>query len=142
MTPDIEIAKFNNWYYGKYGESGFIMREYAYQVESSNIGSTAYFTVIDNRTADFGFVCLDDIVTYYSTAPANIDNYYEAGFKEDPSGIELDYSDTSNKPFTALENVTYQLPNGNFESGYDHWFMTLADKQAYAIYDHPTSCSC
>ena len=135
---DIEVAKFNNWYYKKYAGSGFIMRNYFYYVPEEYSGSRCYFEVIDNRAQDFGFIMLDDVVTYYTSEPAFISSCYEAGFVNDPSGQELDMSDTSNNPFTPLSQVTYQLPNGDFESGYSHWFMTTADKEAYAIYGSAT----
>ena len=133
-----EIAKFNNWYYGKYAGSGFIFRDYQYTIPTEHIGSDLFFTVIDNKASDFGFICLDKIITHYTTAPSNIEDYYPAGFKKDPSGGQLDMSDTSMNPFTPLANVSYQLPNGDFESGYDNWFMTTADKNAYAIYGSNT----
>ena len=134
---DEEVAEFNNWYYGKYGQSAFIFRNYWYQVDMDKYGgSEMYFIVSDDRTEDFGFICLDDIVTHYDTAP-DTKLLYNAGFVDDPNGSVLDKSDTSASAFTNLADVSYQLPNGDFESGYDHWFMTAAEKEAYAIYDLP-----
>lgn len=135
---DVEIAKFNNWYYGKYAGSGFIMNKYYYRIPSEYNNAECYFEVVDNRTADFGFIMLDEVKTHYESDPTNIDSYYQAGYKVDPAGNELDMSDTSNDPFTELSKVTYQLPNGDFESGYSNWFMTVADKEAYAIYGSST----
>lgn len=134
---DEKVADFNNWYYGKYGQSGFIFRNYWYQVDMKKYsGSEMYFVVSDDQTEDFGFICLDDVVTSYNTAP-DTKLLYTAGFVNDPNGAVLDRSDTSASPFTKLANVPNQLPNGDFESGYDHWFMTAAEKKAYAIYDLP-----
>jgi hypothetical protein len=134
---DEQIAVFNNWYFGKYGESGFIFRDYLYQMDLEKYqDALCYFVVVDNKTSDFGFICLDDIVTYHSTA-VNQDDYYQAGYLVDPTGtLELDYSDTSLLPFETDETkIGYQLENGNFESGYDHWYMSTQNKQDYAIYD-------
>jgi len=134
---DEEVATFNNWYYGKYKQSGFIFRNYWYQVDMNKYGgSEMYFIVSDDKTEDFGFICLDDIVTYYNTVP-NTTLLYKAGYVEDPNGSVLDKSDTSTSAFTKLTDVSYQLPNGSFENGYDHWFMTAAEKEAYAICDLP-----
>lgn len=137
-TNDELVATYNNWYYPKYSGSGFIMRNYYFYIPEANNGDTMYFTVYDNRTEDFGFICLDNIVTYYDAVPSGLDNFYQAGYCTDPSGSDLDMRDTSKDPFTPLADVTYQLPNGDFESGYDHWFMTTADKNAYAIYGSKT----
>lgn len=130
---DVEITKFNNWYYGKYAGSGFIFRQYYYQAESSLIGSKCYFKVIDNRSEDFGFVNLDSIETYYSSVP-DTTYMYKAGFLNDPDGKDLDMSDTSATPFpTDLSTVDYQLVNGDFEDGYTGWYMSAAEKKAYSI---------
>lgn len=136
-AEDEEVAIFNNWYFGKYGESGFIFRDYFYQIDLEKYeGTEMYFVVNDNQTSDFGFICLDDIVTYHST-PINEDNFYRANFMVDPTGaFELDYSDTSKDAFpTDLSTVDYQLVNGDFEAGYTGWYMTTEDKNNYAIYD-------
>lgn len=136
-----EIAKFNNWYYGKYAQSGFIFRQYAYRVPEEYLGAECYFEVYDqmaNSDGEFAFICLDDIVTYYEKDIA-LDLYYDAGYMVDPNtSAELDMSDTSGLPFTELSQVGNQLPNGDFESGFDHWFMTSEDKLAYTIYDSKT----
>lgn len=48
-------------------------------------------------------------------------------------------SDTSKDPFpTDLSTVSYQLVNGDFESGYTGWYMTTEEKNAYAIYGSKT----
>ena len=134
---DEKVAEFNNWYYGKYGQSGFVFRNYWYQVDMKKYsGSEMYFIVSDDRTEDFGFICLDDIVTYYDIAP-DTKLLYSAGFVDDPNGTVLNKSDTSASAFTNLANVSYQLPNGDFERGYDHWFMTAAGKEAYTICNLP-----
>ena len=135
---DVEIDKFNNWYYGVYAGSGFIFRQYYYQLDSIYADSKCYFKIIDNRTADFGFVNLDSIVTYYETAPS-VEEMYEAGYLESPDGIELNYSDTSNIPFPSdLSKVGNQLVNGDFEQGFNGWYMTHAEKNAYGIYGSKT----
>lgn len=137
---DVEIAKLNNWYYGKYAASGFIFRDYYYCAPEEYQDSECYFLIHDGEDANcqggFGFINVDEIKTYYPSAP-NVDEYYEASFKTEPHQVEYDMSDTSNNPFTTT-NVPYQLPNGDFESGYDHWFMTTEDKQAYTIYNSKT----
>src|SRR5699024_10143578 len=69
---DVEIAKFNNWYFGVYAGSGFIFREYYYQIPQEYLGSKCYFKVVDEASAEetgFSFINLDSIVTYYETAP-------------------------------------------------------------------------
>ncbi|MDD4077973.1 MAG: hypothetical protein PHT03_08390 [Bacilli bacterium] len=129
------VDTFNNWYFGKYGSSGFIFRSYYYQIDMDKYnGAKMYFAVVDNKTEDFGFICLDDIITYYENIP-DTTFMYKAGYIIDPEGSELDWSDTSNLPFTDLVEVGYQLPNGDFENGYDNWYMTTENKKAYAIYD-------
>lgn len=135
---DIEIKKMNNWYYGKYAPSGFIFTDYIYQIPEEFNNCQCYFKVHDGEDAScvggFGFINLDEIVTYYASKPANYNEFYDANFKVDPHPTDFDMSDTSKDPFTTTD-VPYQLANGDFESGYDHWFMTTADKQAYAIYN-------
>ena len=138
---DAEIARFNNWYYGVYAASGFIFRDYFYQVDMDTYGgSLCYFRVVDNDTGDqgFGFVNLDSIVTYYKDVP-DISDLYTAGYMTDPNGLELDYSDTSRDSFPGdLSGVKNQLVNGDFESGYTGWYMTAEEKKAYAIYGSRT----
>lgn len=131
---DVEIAKFNNWYYGVYAASGFIFREYYYQVDMNTYGdSLCYFIVKDNRTEDFGFINLDSIDTYHETTP-DISSKYEAGFCTDPNNLQLDYTDTSKDAFPSdLSTIGNQLYNGDFEKGYDGWYMTTDEKNAYAI---------
>lgn len=133
---DEVIETFNNWYYGKYAGSGFIFRSYLYKVDSSLLGSQCYFKVLDNKTSDFGFIMLDEIVTYYEETP-NLDDFYQAGYINAPEGdFELDFSDTSKDPFpTDLSSVSSQLYNGDFEKGYAGWYMSTEDKQAYSIND-------
>lgn len=138
---DVEIAKFNNWYFGVYAGSGFIFREYYYQIPQEYLGSKCYFKVVDEASAEetgFSFINLDSIVTYYETAPVT-DAMYPAGYCVSPEGGELDMSDTSKDPFpTDLSTVSYQLVNGDFESGYTGWYMTTEEKNAYAIYGSKT----
>lgn len=138
---DVEIAKFNNWYYGVYAASGFIFREYYYQADMDTYGgSLCYFVVKDNDTGEngFGFLNLDSIVTYYEKAPA-VSDKYKAGYMIDPNGLTLDFSDTSADPFPSdLNSVGTQLKNGDFESGFDGWYMTADEKKAYAIYGSKT----
>lgn len=138
---DVEIAKFNNWYFGVYAGSGFIFREYYYQIPQEYLGSKCYFKVVDEASAEetgFSFINLDSIVTYYETAPVT-DAMYPAGYCVSPEGGELDMSDTSKDPFpTDLSTVPYQLVNGDFESGYTGWYMTTEEKNAYAIYGSKT----
>ncbi len=138
---DVEIAKFNNWYYGVYAGSGFIFRDYFYQVDMEVYGdSLCYFIVKDNDTGEngFGFLNLDSIDTHHATAP-NTSELYQAGYLVDPNGLMMDYSDTSKDPFPAnLNDVPNQLPNGDFEDGFNHWFMTTDEKKAYAIYGSRT----
>lgn len=131
---DVEIAKFNNWYYGTYAGSGFIFRQYCYQVDMQTYGdSLCYFIVKDNLTEEFAFVNLDSIVTYYETAP-DVSAMYKAGFCTNPDGMSLDYSDTSKDAFPEdLSTVGNQLANGDFENGYTGWYMTTEEKNAYAI---------
>ena len=137
---DVEIAKFNNWYYGVYAASGFIFRDYWYQVDMETYGdSLCYFIVVDNDTGDngFGFLNLDSIVTYHRAEPS-VSDLYKAGYMTDPNGLELDYSDTSANVFPALNTVPSQLPNGDFEDGFEGWYMTDDEKRAYAIYGSRT----
>ncbi len=138
---DVEIAKFNNWYYGAYAASGFIFRQYYYQVDMAAYGgSLCYFVVKDNDTGDngFGFLNLDSMVTFNETAP-DVSNMYKAGYMVDPNGLSLDMSDTSGNPFPSdLSTVGNQLVNGNFEDGYNGWYMTAEEKKAYAIYGSRT----
>lgn len=133
---DVEIAKFNNWYYGVYAASGFIFRDYWYQVDMNTYGdSLCYFVVVDNDTGDqgFGFLNLDSMDTHHATAP-DVSNMYEAGYMTDPNHLELDYTDTSKDAFPSdLSTIGNQLYNGNFEKGYDGWYMTTDEKNAYAI---------
>lgn len=137
---DIEIKRLNNWYYGKYASSGFIFRDYYYCAPAEYQDSECYFLIHDGEDANcqggFGFINVDEIKTDYSSVP-NIDDYYEGNFKTEPNPTTYDMSDTSALPFTTT-NVPYQLPNGDFESGYDHWFMTTEDKKAYTIYNSKT----
>lgn len=138
---DVEIAKFNNWYFGTYAGSGFIFRNYYYQIPEEYFGSVCYFKVIDEASAEeagFSFINLDSIVTYYEQAPETT-NMYKAGYLVDPDGVSLDMSDTSGEPFPSdLSAVSAQLVNGDFESGYTGWYMTTAEKEAYAIYGSAT----
>jgi len=134
---DVEIAKFNNWYYIVYAQSGFIFRQYYYVIDSQYQGSTCYFKVVDDLSVEFAFVNLDSIVTYYSKAP-NVSAMYKAGFCEDPDGVEIDMTDTSRDAFPDLSEVGYQLLNGDFEQGYTGWYMTTAEKNAYSIYGSKT----
>ncbi len=137
---DTEIVKLNNWYYGKYGASGFIFRDYYYCAPVDFQDAECYFLIHDGEDANcangFGFINVDEIKTDYPTAP-NVEDYYEGSFKTEPHQMELDMSDTSQLPFTTTD-VPYQLPNGDFESGFDHWFMTSEDKKAYTIYNSKT----
>ena len=119
-TNDELVASYNNWYYPKYAGSGFIMRNYYFYIQEANNGDTMYFTVYDNRTEDFGFICLDNIVTYYDAVPSGLDNYYQAGYCTDPSGSDLDMRETYKDTFTPLADVTYKLTKGKFESQYNH----------------------
>ena len=83
---DEEIAKFNNWYFEGSNESGFIFRDYYYQIDMGRYAdSYCYFVVkdSDNGSNGFGFVNLDDIVTYYETAPS-VDGMFKAGFCVNP----------------------------------------------------------
>ena len=69
-AEDEQIAVFNNWYFGTVAESGFIFHSYYYQLDMSKYAdSYCYFIVKDTMSANFAFICLDDIVTYYETAP-------------------------------------------------------------------------
>lgn len=135
---DVEIAKFNNWYYGKYPGSGFIFREYYYKAAADLIGSTCYFKVVDHHSDEFAFVNLDSIRTYYTSSP-NTADMYKAGFCTDPDGKPLDMSDTSGNAFPSdLSGIAYQLQNGDFEDGYTGWYMTAEEKAAYAIFGSRT----
>jgi len=134
---DIEIAKYNNWFYPVSKASGFIFSDYYFVIPQEYVDSQCYFIIHDSADAalegGFGFINVDQITTYYTEAPDGLNLMYKAGFKVDPdAGIEFDYSDTRANPFTTTD-VPYQLPNGDFEDGYSHWFMTTADKQAYSI---------
>ncbi|MBQ8620889.1 MAG: hypothetical protein IJ422_01090, partial [Oscillospiraceae bacterium] len=124
---DVEIARFNNWYYGAYGESGFIFRDYYYQIDEAYAGACCYFIVKDKDTGanGFGFINLDDIVTYYETAP-DTSSMLLAGYLVQP--------DTDPKDFGSdVSNVPNQLPNGGFESGYESWYLTDEEKAAYSV---------
>jgi hypothetical protein len=77
---DVEIAKFNNWYFGEYGYTGFLFHTYYYQIDMAQYADAyCYFVVKDTATGNFGFVCLDDIVTYYAEAP-DVSSMQPAGF--------------------------------------------------------------
>lgn len=69
---DVEIAKFNNYLFSDPYRS-FGMTEYAYQIPEEYMGSKCYFVICDDGTANFGAITVDNVVTYYETAP---DVYY------------------------------------------------------------------
>ncbi len=125
-AADEQIAVFNNWYFGTVAESGFIFRDYYYQIDLEKYaGAECYFRVVDNAVANFAFICLDDIVTYYETAP-DVSGKLPGGFGSDPT------------PKPPVVEIPYQLPNGDFESGHASWNMTDEEKAAYSIYGSPT----
>jgi len=126
---DVEIARFNNWYFGTVAESGFIFHEYYYQIPAQYLNSYCYFVVKDSATANFAFICLDDIVTYYAAAP-DTSAMLQAGFCVKPAAEDSDPKDFG----TEVSDVGTQLLNGGFESGYDGWYMTGEEKAAYTIY--------
>lgn len=127
---DVEIAKFNNWYFGTVAESGFISHQYYYQFDMSKYsGAYCYFVVKDTMSSNFAFICLDDIVTYYETAP-DTSAMLQGSFCVAPVS-----SDPDAKDFGDLSNVGNQLVNGDFENGYENWYMTDEEKAAYTIYD-------
>ncbi|MBQ8621920.1 MAG: hypothetical protein IJ422_06370, partial [Oscillospiraceae bacterium] len=138
---DEEIAKFNNWYYNGSNESGFIFRQYYYQVDMEKYADAVCYFVVkdaDNGAGGFGFINLDDIVTHYPTAP-NVSGMLAASWCVKPGDALLDTSDTSGEAFPEdLSAVPNQLQNGDFESGYDGWYMTTAEKAAYSIYSSAT----
>ena len=88
---DVEITKFNNWYCNPdvRNWSGFIMQNYWYRIDMTTYSdSYCYFVVYDAKKSNFGFICLDDIVTYYEAGHEpqlrEEDNYYKSGYINDP----------------------------------------------------------
>lgn len=65
---DVEIAKFNNYLFSDPYRS-FAMTEYAYQIPEEYLGRKCYFIISDESTSNFGAITLDNVITYYETAP-------------------------------------------------------------------------
>ncbi|MGI6781361.1 MAG: hypothetical protein ACOX56_00770 [Acholeplasmataceae bacterium] len=148
---DTLIAQFNNYLFSDpYRSIG--MSNYGYQIPEEYLGKYCYLKLVDkaNNSIAFGAISLDEVKTYYETAPTifmgnpivitnNADspklsddkNIYEAGYINKP------LENISDK--LGLDNVTHEIRNGGFETGdMTGWFTDAAGVGAYVISSRET----
>lgn len=146
VGEDTLIAQFNNYLFSDpYRSIG--MTTYGYQIPQEYAGRACYFKIVDqaNNSIAFGAIAIDDVKTYYETAPvictenplviyndanspklSDDTNIYEAAYVNKPIDTIADK--------LGIDTATNELRNGGFETGdLTGWFTDAAGVGSYVI---------
>ncbi len=131
---DVEIARFNNNMFSDPYRS-FGMTTYAYQIPEEYAGAVCYFVLTDTANSDtpFGVLTADEFITYYPVGDEPVvdgDEIFHANFCE---AIITDLD-----KLLGLDSATYQLRNGDFETGDMTGWFTLDLGENYGVYEDGT----
>ncbi len=143
---DVVVAKFNNYLFSDPYRS-FGMTTYGYKIDASLKGEKCYFKLIDEADSSITFsaISLDSVKTYYENeitiydgVPMAITNEITSKKLSDdtniyPAGyVRAEVTDITSK--LGLDDATFNLRNGNFETGdLTGWFSDAAGANSYIV---------
>ena len=143
---DEVVASFNNYLFSDpYRSMG--MTRYAYKIDASLLGEIFYFRLTDgaNSAVSFGAASLDSIRTYYAEEvtvydgqPPALSNTADSMKLADDTNIypaayvTIPIENISEQ--LGIEDATYELRNGGFETGdMTGWFTDASGYTSYTV---------
>ena len=143
---DEVVASFNNYLFSDpYRSMG--MTRYAYKIDASLLGEIFYFCLTDgaNSAVSFGAASLDSIRTYYAEEvtvydgqPPALSNTADSMKLADDTNIypaayvTIPIENISEQ--LGIEDATYELRNGGFETGdMTGWFTDASGYTSYTV---------